>query len=525
MEKKLTIISGALAGFILLLATACMPTQVIRRLYLPEKPNKIAHVKYIKVHTNDGGLYVLDDWIVDDSTKLVQGSGSYYDFRRNRTIPNKKFADAENKSTFEICQDDITLIETNQVKYHLGNMAALTVVGVPMAIYSIYCISNPKACFGSCPTFYVLNNGKWKLAAEGFSSSILPSLEKRDNDMLYFAQKNGNRFTLKLTNEALETHAIKYANLLTFKRSKDTRTLAGTDGGFYTIGNFVPPEKSNSREGDCLEKIKKLDGYEQYSLADAGNLAKKEELLFSFDSQITGEKALIIANRQTLLTTYLFYQGLAYTGNYMGDFAASVENGNEKLRRKVNRLWDKLGGIEVYFKNDGGHWEKAGTVEEMGPIATDVHLIKLPADIPAQTTFKLRMTQGLWRIDYLALGEIISEATPTMIQPEMMLKEDAVDMQALKLLNDTSAYLVTNPGECYYLYYSLPDSSNYELFLQTKGYYLEWMREEWLAEQNLFKSWFMFAHPGLFMRSAAKAYKKAEPEMENRFWGSRYVQK
>ena len=35
----------------------------------------------------------------------------------------------------------------------------------------------------------------------------------------------------------------------------------------------------------------------------------------------------------------------------------------------------------------------------------------------------------------------------------------------------------------------------------------------------------MFAFPGLFMRKAAKEFKKTEAEMEDHFWGSRYVQK
>ena len=50
------------------------------------------------------------------------------------------------------------------------------------------------------------------------------------------------------------------------------------------------------------------------------------------------------------------------------------------------------------------------------------------------------------------------------------------------------------------------------------------MRDEWLAEQDITKAKLMFMFPGRFLRKAAKDYKKAEPELEKTFWGSRYVQ-
>jgi hypothetical protein len=92
------------------------------------------------------------------------------------------------------------------------------------------------------------------------------------------------------------------------------------------------------------------------------------------------------------------------------------------------------------------------------------------------------------------------------------------------LLNDTASYLITYPGDSYLVNYKLPDNRKYQFFLESKGYYLEWMRDEWLQEQNLRKAQFMFAFPGLYMRKAAKEFKKTESEMEDRFWGSRYVQ-
>jgi hypothetical protein len=83
---------------------------------------------------------------------------------------------------------------------------------------------------------------------------------------------------------------------------------------------------------------------------------------------------------------------------------------------------------------------------------------------------------------------------------------------------------VTWPGDAYSLAYELPsDYSQYELFLETQGYYLEWMRPSWLAEKDLRKARTMFTNPAKFLREIAPEYRKVEPQLEEIFWRSRYA--
>jgi hypothetical protein len=503
--------------------SGCGPTKMMRVLNTTDTYTENPKQKFLKVHITDGSLYILDDWENDTITKTIRGTGYLYNFRRDKIDFKPKGSKGIVANTYEICHSDISLIETNQLKNHLGNLAAITIVGVPMAIFSGYCIANPKACFGSCPTFYTLNNDKWNLVAEGFSSSILPVLEKGDIDMLYTTRSSGNNLTVKLTNEALETHVIRYANLLVFPHSSNAQVFSTAEGEFYSISDLVQPQYCHALEGNCLDKISRLDGIERFSLTDSKNLAKKEEMLVSFNNTKNNDLGLIIASRQTLLTTFLFYQGLAYTGSLTGYFISGIENGNQFLEKRVQGLWDKLGGIEICIKNENGRWEKIGEVNEMGPIASDVHLIKLPAGIPRNATIKLKMTQGLWRIDYLALGKLNEKVLPLEILPASVVENDEENPVALNLLNDTTKTLITYPGDSYLLNYKLPDTGDFDFFLHTKGWYLEWIRDEWLKEQNLRKAQILFAFPGLYMRKAAKPFKKTESEMEDRFWGSRYV--
>ena len=159
----------------------------------------------------------------------------------------------------------------------------------------------------------------------------------------------------------------------------------------------------------------------------------------------------------------------------------------------------------------------------MGPIASDIHLVKLPSVQQKKIYLKLRLTKGLWRIDYLALAKIIGEESPVRIKPDVVLNNDTIDAGALDRLTKGVDPLITLPGDRYELKYQLSTDCSFQFFLETKGYYLEWMREEWLAEENLKKAAFAFYFPGLFLKKAASEYKKVEPKMEKVFWESRYV--
>ncbi|MGE5693531.1 MAG: hypothetical protein ACM3YF_07115, partial [Candidatus Zixiibacteriota bacterium] len=110
------------------------------------------------------------------------------------------------------------------------------------------------------------------------------------------------------------------------------------------------------------------------------------------------------------------------------------------------------------------------------------------------------------------------------LQPSLVRKEGRVDEETRKLLLDSAQMLVTFPGDEYTLVYRLPeDFSRYELFLESRGYYLEWMRREWLAEENLDRAAMMFFNPENALRVLAPEFKKVEAEIEEQFWGSKYV--
>ena len=175
------------------------------------------------------------------------------------------------------------------------------------------------------------------------------------------------------------------------------------------------------------------------------------------------------------------------------------------------------------MKAVSGKWEKVGQEGEMGPPPGDVHLVKLPGTNEKEVRLKLRLTRGLWRLNYLAMVSLDEKIEPILVEPSIVVSPIKVNT-ADSLLRNPDNPLVTLPGDEYDIYYNLPEGAeNYEIFLSTKGYYLEWMRDSWIAEENLKRAALFFGFPGLFMKIAASDFKKVEPSMEESFWNSRYV--
>lgn len=508
---------------ILALFIICSSCKIIPFTREQKKVEEISSIspnhKYIKAHMKNGQVYILYNWHFDSVANSMSGHGSQLDINRSviESRGNLVKTTIDDKiSPFVISLSDVALIETNDAGPSLaGRMAIVTAVTAGLGVY---CIADPKACFGSCPTFYASNGDTLALQAEGFSTSIAPSLEKNDIDMFYDVHPTKD-FEVTVTNEALETHAIRYMNLLAFEKEKNERVFAGIDGKFYTCDK-ISTATQGSNAATFIAKVDRFDGNEYYSLSDPDNLDSKEEIYLSFEVDEAQQSGLVIAKRQTLLTTYLMYQGLAYMGNTASYWLAQL--GKEEIRSKLN-LFEMLGGIEIYIKDEKGEWKMQGKVHETGPIATDVHIIPLAGTLKGKIDMKIRMNKGLWRIDYLSLARMKGEAKPTVLFPQEVKVTRGSESRPLEKLLAADDYLVTYPGDEYKVKYKLP-SVDVELFLDSKGYYLEWMRDEWVKEQNLRKLNQFINKPALYLKKAAKEYKKLEPGMEKVFWESRYEQ-
>ncbi len=458
----------------------------------------------------NGGLYLFDKWDVDQKNSTIAGHATLFSPLR----------DTLGESPCTIGLDSIAILETNVIE-NSGSATAITLFMGVTAAFTVNCIVNPKSCFGSCPTFYVDDGKSLRLQAEGFSSSISPSLEATDVDALFSAVSKDGKVKLVMKNEALETHVVRHVDLLAVPRNEGCHVFATMDQQFWESPLQHSPVAATGPEGDCLAKVIAADGNERFSTADEKYLGTKEEIELRFPTRPGTAYGLVVGCRQTLLPTYLLYQTFAYMGTEAGYWLAELER---KKIAKAKSMEEIIGGIEVWRETDGGHRQIIDQLCEHGPLAMDVHLLPLPVSGDTILHLQLRMTKGAWRIDYLALAELSKSLQPVRIHPDMVLNGGSEDAHALSALTASTEGLITFPGDEFTMQYVLPaNQSNYELFVESRGYYFEWMRQEWIKEENPLLLAQVLLDPEAALRRMAPEFKQVEPTMEDCFWRSRYA--
>jgi hypothetical protein len=469
---------------------------------------------YIKAHMRDGGVYILAHWSVPPSGMFLVGDGEWLNPERT----------SARRGWFTVAVADVALFETNVVSTSPSIVGMAVITGVSAAV-TVFCLTHTKSCFGSCPTFYAPDGARMALAAEGFSDSVAPSLEARDVDALFHARPAGRALQLRLTNEALETHVVKEANLLAVRRpAGGGRVFAAADGTFREALALAAPLDCAAAEGDCRAAVAVADDRERASLASARDLAEREtiELRFPSPARAGVSLGLVLGVRQTLLSTFVLYQGLAFMGGTAGQWLAALERADPAAIRGSRSVVQVLGGIEVLIADRQGRWTPAGEARETGPLARDFHLVPLPPGARPDRV-RLRMARGHWRLDYVALATLGRQVAPVRIPARIAAGRLGREFAGQRQV--AAAFpIVTLPGDEYRLEYQLPEEpERYELFLESRGYYLEWMRREWMAEENPLRAAEMVMDPAGALRRLAPEFKRHEAQMEQAFWGSRYA--
>ena len=493
---------------------ACGPTVMRPHLYEPaHPPSPGPKPQPLKVHLSSGELVVLDSWKLSPDRSTLVGQGTRYTVLR----------EPRESGPQSLPTSSIALLETND-REQVSSLAVggLSTLTVAFGVASIACLADPKSCFGSCPTFY-LEDDLERPRAEGFSASIARSLEARDVDALEDAHPLAGHLSLHMRNEAQETHAVRRVRVLSVPRPADARVVADGEGHFHAVRRLAAPTSCVGPEGDCLARVVRADRDERQSVSDPDDLAAREELVLVFNGAPAGG-GLVLRARQSLLTTFLFYQTLAYMGRHAGDWLATAESGGPERARELLGMGRVLGGIEVEVAEAGGEWHRVGVFDEAGPIAGDAQMIPLPPG-PGVGPLKvrLRMAKGHWRIDWVAVGELGAAREALAFDPVAVERAGRADPSALDALRDEKRHLITLPGDDYRLTFALPPgASEGELFLESEGYYYEWMREEWLREEDPAMVALIVTRPEEALRRLARPFKAHEAGAEQAFWGSRF---
>lgn len=510
--------------FILLLTASCSGSKILRSNYATA--NELLYTEaandqedFLKAHTVDGELYIFNrGWQIDTINGLLKGKADHYNYNRKK-IGSKETA---------LPLDRIAIYETNKTPkdLHTERVSALAVIAGLNAALGVFCISNPKSCFGSCPTFYLDPYADVRYAdAEGFSNAIAPSLEYTDIDALPAVQKGGTCFTLTMKNEALETHCVNSLQLFALPAPDDMEVYHTTSDGFVVAHPAKGPISAITELADISDLLTERDREEYFREADSIDLAEKEEILLQFSvDDPDAAYGLVVTFRQSLMTTYLIYSAFDYMGPYAGEMLSNIQQDAAMRDLVMEGLMQELGNIEVFVQDNNGKWLPAGSFHETGPIAFNTQLLRLD-DLPPNletVAVKLQLTKGMWRIDQAGLAKLGAEIEAIPLSPSEMTRNGQDYLEGVERMKDSSAYIVSLPGDVFTIGFDLPDAEKeYALFLSARGYYLEWMREEWLASSDLKRLRKMLKRPSAYLKEEASQYKIYEDEMESLFWNSR----
>ncbi len=495
--------------------TACSRTLYEAHFAPPSQIEKIAEPAtrspFIKCHMADGRVFVLEKWSIEEGTNTVRGHGIEYGANRARVGAPRDIT---------LALGDIALIETNRpydVDVGTASLVGMAVgTGASLAM-TVVCLTNTKACFGSCPTFFAEDGSGTSLQAEGFSASVARSLEATDVDAMWTAKPKSRDFDVTMTNDALETHVVDSVRILAATRPPGGRVLrAGSR--YFAATDFRAPIRATAGERDVTPLLAAADGDEYKSPASATDLAERETLEATFHRDGNERVGLLVVDRNSLLNTFLFYQAIAFMGSKYGDWMAALEREGKSAFASPGQL---LGDIDVQFEDASGTFAAAGAVGEVGPIAREAELVVLPEGIPSgDVTIRLVMAKGNWKVDQLALVKVGDAVTPVALDPLAATKSGTPDPSALAALIDPKKHLVTHPGDAYTLRFRLPEGDQ-ELFLESRGYYYEWMRDEWLKEEDQLAALQLFMNPHAALKKLAPRFKALEPDMDRIFWQSR----
>ncbi|MCC6752910.1 MAG: hypothetical protein IT266_02880 [Saprospiraceae bacterium] len=524
-SKSLCLILGMVAAIAFMVSCA-------RHYYFRENyrdANALLHLSekgksrvFLKAHMRNGDVCILrDSWQIDSLREEVKGTGKRFNFNREMTYAG----------TLALPFDSISIYETN-VKFRKPESNRLTALGIIFGLdllVGLVCLVNPKACFGSCPTFYLNPEDHFHYAdAEGFSSAISPSMEYADIDALCNKHVQSDSISLVMKNEALETHCIDALRLLVYPTGPGERVYQSPDDRFYLCSENHSAFLAQAQEGNVARQLASPDRCERFSMADPVQLNSKEEIILQFKGLCTDEEyGLLLHFRQSLMSTYLFYKALAYMGDAASDVFAALER-DADLRQRFDTTAKLLGGIDVYtLEAESQTWELQSAFDETGPIAINRQMLPLKADLERGTlSVKLVLNKGLWRLDHAALVAIQREVQPMEIAPCDILCEGQRELQALSKMTVDGKHMITLPGNAYEIRFRLPQKNNrYELILYSKGYYLEWMRAGWIKEKDLVKLRQLIDDPESYLIGQTPEYKRYERQMEEIFWNSKIAAK
>ncbi|MBW2369659.1 MAG: hypothetical protein JRH15_17445 [Deltaproteobacteria bacterium] len=434
----------------------------------------------VKAHLMDGSTIVFAEGVTVKDGRVF-GAGRKYDILLVASVQIAEVALAD-VAAMESFQTPVDAVTTGVVTV---GVSAGAVVGGTLLF---------KAIFGSCPTTYSIDAGVPVLEAESFSYSIAPSFEARDVDRLGINPGVGNSIALEMHNEALETHYINHVELLEVIHSREESVYLDHKGRPVVVNALLAPDAVRDRSGRRLDRIVgsaddvawRTDG--EYLKDVSGDMEDYVDLEFTVPAT-TDEVALFLRLRNSLLNTILLYEVMLKGQGFRAlDWMANDLN-RLVTKYRLGYWYNKRMGMRILVRDKYGRYRKVARLPDTGPIAWNELVVRLPAVKGEKLHVRLAFIADNWRIDHLALATTVGRAKTRPIPLSRVANSENAEISKapgnLRAADD--AYVITKPGDMMHLQFdvgSVPQDRKRTFFLATEGYYIEWMRRDWLEKTS-----------------------------------------
>jgi hypothetical protein len=198
---------------------------------------------------------------------------------------------------------------------------------------------------------------------------------------------------------------------------------------------------------------------------------------------------LVLRLRNTLMNTILFYEVvLASQGIGALEWTERI-NTDQSYAAQFYAACLSYAGIAVKIYRNG-RWVQQAWIGDAGPITWKNTAVEIPTDTNQEKELLLRLQffPDNFMFDYIAFDVGASSEEILLVEEVLPIEiydnAGKVRNEILQLIqNDDDRFLVTNPGDSYHFFYNIASGAKMEttVFLQSKGYYSEWIRGEWLT--------------------------------------------
>jgi len=234
----------------------------------------------------------------------------------------------------------------------------------------------------------------------------------------------------------------------------------------------------------------------------------------------------VLTARNSLMSTYVLYQMMALHGRAYGELMAAVERGDLHVITGLAGFDQLLGGVDVESRQRGGAWQRAGSLGYIGPIARATRGLTFTVDAPAEPVeVRLTFARSHWKLDAARLAPVTADGLEAeAVSPRIVEAKGRDPAVVAASLRGEGERVVTLPGDEIVMRFPVADAPGKAtgFFLKSRGYYHEWMRDEWLRDEDQPRARAYLDDPARALRELAPSYRVVEPSMESVFRASRF---